>query len=357
MIMSPQPQFALLSHKTRNIGDDIQSVAASRFLPRVDQFVERDLLASYAPEQATKLICHGWFGTKPQNFGFGPGVDPLLLSMHISERSNFDKGGDAVAFATVLRSVPELKAELSRFGPVGARDLATLRLLRELGIEGYYSGCLTLTLERDPLLQRGGEIVACDVPDEIFARLREISNGPIRIIRHAIEPSHDERQRLAEAERLLGIYQTAALVVTTRLHCALPCVAYGTPVLFLVHDFEAERFDGLLDLMQTVALREAGNLRRENLKVSLEQQQAHHDLRHQLIARVTTFIAKQSDVIGRPGDLARTSRALTTYYERQASGLRDQLAEVRTELAALQQSRSWRVTSPLRAVRRWLDRT
>ena len=40
-----------------------------------------------------------------------------------------------------------------------------------------------------------------------------------------------------KAQALLNHYQSAACVITSRLHCALPCLALGTPV-FVVDAFK-----------------------------------------------------------------------------------------------------------------------
>ena len=53
-----------------------------------------------------------------------------------------------------------------------------------------------------------------------------------------IRLTHAERHlfgqvRFDRAAWLLGIYSSAKAVVTGRLHCALPCLALGTPVLFV----------------------------------------------------------------------------------------------------------------------------
>jgi hypothetical protein len=46
-------------------------------------------------------------------------------------------------------------------------------------------------------------------------------------------------KRLARLESTLGIYEQAGLVITSRLHVALPCIALKTPFIFLSHFFEA----------------------------------------------------------------------------------------------------------------------
>ena len=37
-------------------------------------------------------------------------------------------------------------------------------------------------------------------------------------------------------------YRRAELVITSRLHCALPCIAFGTPVILLTHKKDLERY-------------------------------------------------------------------------------------------------------------------
>ena len=57
------------------------------------------------------------------------------------------------------------------------------------------------------------------------------------------------------AEDLLHKYAKAKLVITSRIHCALPCLALGTPVIF-VNGFDSFvdscRFDGILELFNRI---------------------------------------------------------------------------------------------------------
>ena len=69
-----------------------------------------------------------------------------------------------------------------------------------------------------------------------------------------------DEQLLSYAESLVKKYAAASLVVTSRLHCALPCLAVGTPVLFI--DGEqldasrtAARFGGLIDLLNVARVK------------------------------------------------------------------------------------------------------
>ena len=83
-------KFALLNYSTENIGDEVQSIAARRFLPRIDEYVDRDKLAEWEPNQPTKLIMNGWYNRDPK--GWPPKnselLKPLLTSIHVSVKDD-----------------------------------------------------------------------------------------------------------------------------------------------------------------------------------------------------------------------------------------------------------------------------
>ncbi|MPN27308.1 hypothetical protein SDC9_174739 [bioreactor metagenome] len=73
-------------------------------------------------------------------------------------------------------------------------------------------------------------------------------------IKHIYKPEgfSSENQMFQEAEKLLRKYAKAKLVVTSRIHCALPCLSMETPVIY-IDDLEKSeisscRLDGLLEL-------------------------------------------------------------------------------------------------------------
>ena len=56
-----------------------------------------------------------------------------------------------------------------------------------------------------------------------------------------------------DVENLLERYKKAKVVFTSLIHCALPCIAMGTPVVFIDAGFnnnaaKRDRFGGILDL-------------------------------------------------------------------------------------------------------------
>lgn len=234
--------FGLLEYReTGNLGDEIQSIAAAGLLPRVDCFVDRDDLGGFSGEAPMALIVHGWFAHTPETWPPAPAIRPLLISMHVSADPGFGPSGlSAREFFLTAPAVDYLKAH----GPVGARDAATVECLERAGVPAYFSGCLSLTLAPRSV-PRGDAIVLNDVPAEVAAHVRRHTRRPVAVTTHMDRAITDRAGRFARAEELLNIYAGAHCVVTARLHCALPCLALGTPVLLLDATPDRARFSGL----------------------------------------------------------------------------------------------------------------
>lgn len=250
-------KFALATYTTGNIGDDIQSLAARRFLPQVDYFVNRDFINDFKADtdEKVKMILNGWYTHQPNNFPItNPHIDPFLISMYIDDsvKEVFSSEGNKEFF--------------KKYGPVGARCEDTKNFLDGLGdgIESYLSTCLTLTLKPDPGIKKQDFVLALDLPAEAFEKLQRESKYPV--IRISADVTHQymtPERRLAVAEYYLYLYQAARFVVTTRLHGTLPCLALGTPVLNLeVEGFEVGRFAGLRELANHMTVKEfmTGNI-------------------------------------------------------------------------------------------------
>jgi len=246
--------FGLLVYEnTGNLGDEIQSLAARAFLPRVDRFMERERLHTFqSPDNTqTAVILNGWFMHHPENWPPAEGIWPLLISFHVSDWKNMGFGLGLRAQDTIMAE-PFVKY-LRGFGPVGARDPFTLGLLQKAGVESYLSGCVTLTLNRPEVEAREDLIVVNDVSPGTADFIRKNSTKEVIITAHSQFSDVEPELRFAEAERLLALYASASCVVTSRLHCALPCLAFGTPVLLLNATNDLNRFAGFLQYLHHCA--------------------------------------------------------------------------------------------------------
>ena len=90
------------------------------------------------------------------------------------------------------------------------------------------------------------------IDEQISKILDEYKEENIETITHRYSLGLTHNERFEEAENLLKKYATAKLVITTRIHCALPCLALGTPVILVVPKYDKERFDGLFQLFNIV---------------------------------------------------------------------------------------------------------
>lgn len=228
-----RPRFAVLgSEGTDNLGDDIQSIAAERFLPQVDCVLPREGLHRAPPIGGdVHVILNGWFMHEPRHWPPHPRVRPLFVSFHLrpSAPSRL-RWWAPTPQSSVLRRHGDY---VRRHAPIGARDESTAAMFGRHGIAAYYSGCLTLTLTKRAASRPSGAVVGCDLAEPLAAELRARSREVPVFVSHQVGAGAPENVRRARAEELLSLYAGAACVVTSRLHCALPCLALGTPVLFI----------------------------------------------------------------------------------------------------------------------------
>lgn len=231
-------QELAFSYRGTNLGDDIQTIAALRFLKGEPSFIERDSLANTKEEG--RLILNGWWSHDP--FGAWPppeGVRALPVSMHITPRAR-------------LRFANNDSLDWFRNnGPVGARDLETLAWMRSVGIDAYWSGCLTLTIQR-PDVPNGDKVLLVDLKKPHIRAVEE-AIGPCEHLTHST-PITDPKERQEAAQSLLRTYASAELVVTTRLHVALPCAAMGTPVVLVGDNIRFAGLDRTLRMSDSASL-------------------------------------------------------------------------------------------------------
>jgi len=307
-----------------NVGDNIQSLAAKQFLPQVDALLNRERLGEYRGEKI-QLIMNGWFTHNIHNWVPSDDIDPLFVSFHINNT--------AAPYMLSEKGIAYLK----KHEPIGCRDQFSADTLRAKGIDAYFTGCLTLTLDSYKVAdsERGDDIYIVDplysyptwekvtYHPKVF--LRSIQNGKVfklgekdKHIRNFIdadllqsahhinqEPpagTYTDAQKFAMAEEILHKYAKAKLVITSRIHCALPCLAMGTPVIF-VNGFDSFvdscRFDGILDLFNRIDVdsktgKWTSNFGLEgkvNKNTTVKNLEKHHVLAEPLKQKCKTFIA------------------------------------------------------------------
>jgi hypothetical protein len=292
--------FGLLDYRTpdrtvqsRNIGDYIQSLAALGHVARhaglefvgdselgahsralqsriaKDDLIEgRHRTAVVVPvnrdasnyqdlPDATWTILFGWFMhplfRQRTDFPLHPSVRPIPISFHCHVPALLT--GEAVEY-------------LRHYGPVGCRDLSTLRLLSSRGVPAFFSGCLTTTVGMGfaPASDHDGAgadrvvVVDTDAPDAPPSAAR-VTHHDASVMTRTLGTN------LGEAAALLDFYRRDFdRMITSRLHAYLPATALGLEVDFRPRRRTDRRFDGLapLDVGALVAMRDriSGHLAR-----------------------------------------------------------------------------------------------
>ena len=289
----------------KNIGDYIQSLAQEQYWDHIDILVDReytDTAKSPVPGEKINLIMNSWWMWHPEHFPPSDVINPLFVSFHITpwaaEGMLSEKG---VAY-------------LKKYQPIGARDYGTMQILERHGIQSYFSGCLTLTLGRSYLHQGARDKVYFVDPEyklfgpraykewfrtlfnlirwrkkierlapkfifdkkTTFSRISQRFNKKIcatlffdqyrryfsdeilfdaEFIAHEVNVQKDyptDEACLKYARELIDKYSKAKMVITSRIHAALPSLGLETPVFFtqswLLDSGEIKgRLDGLMD--------------------------------------------------------------------------------------------------------------
>ena len=236
-------KYGLLYYKdTDNIGDDIQSYAASRFLPKIDYLIDRENLENFTPnkKEYVKVIMNAWY--IHDKYNFSPYIIPLNISMFLK---NFPyESGITIGTDYINDNVIEF---LRKYSPVGTRDIHTKKIMDKLNIESYFSGCMTLTLNKFDNIKKDDYIVVVGLNKDEISHIKKCTNRKVIEFKQDVKKGSFSNESWSErkkrVEETLKLYQAAHMVITTKLHCSLPCLALETPVLLLFDDTFLENKD------------------------------------------------------------------------------------------------------------------
>lgn len=246
-------KFGLIVFKeTQNIGDDIQSYAAIKFLPNIDYYIERESLNEFVSKngEIVNTIMNGWYLHDITSLPPSPFINPFFISIHFTDH--------------LYNECPEYLngyfiEYLRKFQPIGCRDDVIRRYLDNKNIDNFWSGCLTLTIDPFENVENGDYICAVDLDDDELTHLRKVTKKEIRVLTHSLDDKVYSKlsynDRMNNVSNLLKTYQGASLVVTSRLHCALPSLALKTPVILISDNKNIDKRNRIgmyLDLLNNV---------------------------------------------------------------------------------------------------------
>ena len=278
---------------SKNIGDYIQTKAAIDIVGTKNiKILDRENLDKYNKKDI-KTIINGWFMEHPNNWPPSNKIIPLFISFHINPST---KGA-----LLNKESIEYFK----KHEPIGCRDYYTRDLLIEKGINAYFSSCITTSLNRKTYLKKN------TTPEGIivigpFDRLKPTINKktisklllsilkyPLKKVRYDIKLSKFNRhlnnqktkikrhsqivnipikchnEGLELADEMLKKIALSEILITSRIHAALPALAMGLKVVFiddgLEHENHKQRLSGLKNFFNTTNLKDFFMVNLDNL--------------------------------------------------------------------------------------------
>lgn len=244
-----------------NIGDAIQNLAVENIYAKAGipakelLHINRDELNTYQGENC-HLIMQSWFGDSRGVFPlpWNKKITPIFLGFHITSGNH-----------TRERFISEnIHEKIKAYEPIGCRDRNTRDFLKKNGIDAYFSGCMTLTFDKRTEKPIKSKIFAVDIDRGIIKRLpKEIVEKADFSISHIYYWNHypltDEDAKIfeQEARHILERYKKeATLIITSKIHVAMPCIAMGIPVVFITENPYDIRFDVLRGILPIYSRRD-----------------------------------------------------------------------------------------------------
>ena len=217
-----------------NVGDPIQTIAVEYLYDRMGinkddrKAVQLCDLNSYDGEYLILPMCAVAIGIQFALLPLSSKIIPVFISTHIA-KNELEK--NEVEY-------------LRKYEPIGCRDEFTLQLLRRYGILAYLTGCITAILPKRnqefcfAQNKRVSKVFLVDIPKELNDFLPcDIARNAERLT-HLLPIPHramnsDEAFILYEkSKKILANYRdNASLVISSRMHAIVPCMAMGIPVI------------------------------------------------------------------------------------------------------------------------------
>ncbi len=202
---------------TRNLGDAVLTLALTRLLDGPVRGVYRDEMFRSAGRDT--LVLNGFMRGTPNEMDHNVVVAGLFLDPDIER----------------YLMIPWLRPLKKT---IGARDPHTAERMRQAGIPVEMVGCVTSTLPRYTGRRQGTLVIDADSPEG------DHETGTMKI-----HPRLPWGRQWQFAVLMLERLAKAELVITSRLHVAIPCLAMGTPVMMSRADREGVAYPERLTIL------------------------------------------------------------------------------------------------------------
>lgn len=218
-----------------NIGDYLQFIV-NDYLLRLMNVPEEEIvylgfkeLENYDGEEVVFPFCYSIIDfVKDGRIAISSKIIPVFLAVTLSTVDRFmdvDKFlGDAYNWEYLIK-----------YGPIGCRDEVTYEMFQRNHIPAYINGCMTAAFPKDTACV-GKKVLFVDAPRTLLPYLPKLSAEECA---YSTQQYYFKEEEIADYKSIFAFVKekyreyirTAKLVVTSRLHVALPLAAVGIPVV------------------------------------------------------------------------------------------------------------------------------
>lgn len=157
---------------------------------------------------------------------------------------------------------------MRNFQPIGCRDYHTMQEIQKVGLEAYYGGCLTITFPKRKGYSADKTFIV-DVSDNVLNKIPDSVKENAEYVRHVYY--NEECGGEEKAREIYKRYEKEAkLVITSRIHCAQPCMAAGIPVIFIC-EIKSFRYEVLKQFIPIYTLEEMEKINWSPRPIELEE--------------------------------------------------------------------------------------
>lgn len=223
-----------------NIGDPIQTLALEKLYKEMGisnseiKYIELCDIKTYDGEYVILPMLGVALGVGFAPLPLSPKIIPVFISAHFVKNDLTD----------------EEVLYLKQYEPIGCRDEYSLNTMRKYGILSFLTGCITTIFENRELI-KGNSIFLIDTPESLNPFLpKEIRENGIYDthllpIKEKCMSTNSAKEYLGISKKRLEYYKNnASLVISSRMHALVPCMAMGIPVI-AVFDNLSYRFSWL----------------------------------------------------------------------------------------------------------------